>query len=269
MADEQPEVILQRMEETRTSLSEKLDELEQKVVGVMGGAQEAVSETVETVQASVEQVKDAVENTVEAVRGAFDIRGHFEHNPWMAFGGAVLVGFLGGRLIGAGARAVRSSLPHGPGLTGAHTPTATAAPPPPTYHPATSEPTPAAASTGGGKSFLGSLLEGPLGDAADELKGLAVGAMMGLFRDLAADNLPESIGKSISETVDELTTKLGGKKLPAHALGDFHQTNGSGEGHSEETDRKDMAFGAPLPAEEKDDTASEGKGKKPAKAGRR
>jgi len=268
MADEQPEVILQRMEETRTSLSEKLDELEQKVVGVMGGATEAVTDTVESVQASVESVKGAMEDTVQAVRSAFDIRGHFEHNPWMAFGGAVLVGFLGGRLIGAGARAVRSSLPHGPGLTGAHTPTATAAPPPPTYHPATSEPTPAA-SKGSGKSFLDSLLEGPLGEAADQMKGLAVGALMGLFRDLAADNLPESIGKSISETVDELTTKLGGKKLPAHALGDFHQTNGSGEGRPEETDRKDRAFGAPLPAEEKDDTASEGKGKKPAKAGRR
>jgi len=257
--EDEPEVIRQRMEESRTSLSEKLDELENKVVGVMGGATEAVSETVESVQASVESVKGAVEDTVQSIRSAFDIRAHFERNPWMSLGGAVLAGFIGGRLIGPGARAVRSYLPSvAPPATGA---------PPPTYQPPMPASTPVSAPSAKGPSW--SFLDGPLGEAADSLKGLAIGSVLGLLRDLAAEHLPESIGKSVSETVDNMTTKLGGKKLPANTFGDFLEDLNKGhEDHSEEPKHEATAFGAPLTTEDNDDRAG-GKNRKSVKAGRR
>jgi len=249
--EDEPEVIRQRMEETRTALSEKLEALEMQVVGVMGGATEAVSDTVETVKDSVASVKDAVHDTVKSIRSAFDIPGHFEHQPWLMFGGAVLVGFFGSRLMGSRASgvAVSNSTSH--------------APMPFTSAPAAASMAPAAAPAVSYQQKP-SLLDGALGDALGSLKSLAVGAAMGVLRDMASEQLPEAIGKSIADTVDDLTTKLGGKKLPAMSMAfvSHHEEESPSESGAEQ---KGAGFNpAPFTSEE-----SFERNRKPATAGRK
>ena len=69
---ENEDLIRKKMEETRTSLTEKLETLEEQVAGTVQGATAAVSDTVETVKDSVEEtvstVKDTVQETVGTVK---------------------------------------------------------------------------------------------------------------------------------------------------------------------------------------------------------
>src|SRR4051812_17988281 len=76
--DEEAERIRQQMNETRADLTEKLEVLEQQVVG-----------TVETVKESV--------NTVQHV---FDLKYQMQERPWAIMAGAAAVGLLVGYSTG-------------------------------------------------------------------------------------------------------------------------------------------------------------------------
>src|SRR5262245_19695984 len=116
MADEQPKVIRHQMEETRASLTEKLETLEHQVVGTVQGATSAVTETVENVkeavQETVETVKDSVRGTVESVKETFDLARQVDSDPWLMVGGSAALGFLCGRLVPRIGAAAAGELPH-------------------------------------------------------------------------------------------------------------------------------------------------------------
>src|SRR5262249_31653769 len=120
MADE-PEVIRQQMEQTRTALTEKLETLEQQVVGTVQGATTAVAETVENVKDAVQQtvdtVKDSVQETVETVKETFDLARQGDRHPWLMLGGSAAVGELGAYLLRES-----SSTKAGPGRFGTESP---------------------------------------------------------------------------------------------------------------------------------------------------
>jgi len=103
--DQETELIRQQMRETRESISEKVDALEQHVLSTIHDATDSVTSTVETVrdavQGTVHSVTDSVEQTVEAVKKALDIRRHVERHPWGMLAGAMLAGYFGGRLLAA------------------------------------------------------------------------------------------------------------------------------------------------------------------------
>src|SRR5262249_27050982 len=104
------EIIQQQMAETRASLTEKLETLEQKVVGTMEEATSAVSETVDvikdSVQGTVTAVNETVKESVETVKDWFDVSGHVQVHPWLAMGGSVAAGYCLGTLFN------RTSLSH-------------------------------------------------------------------------------------------------------------------------------------------------------------
>jgi len=113
---ENEELIRKQMENTRTSITEKLETLEQKVTGDIQGATGAVTGTVEAVKDTVETVKDSVTETVESVKEAvaettetvkesvkeglhtvahwFDVPSHVRNYPWLSVGIAAGAGFL-------------------------------------------------------------------------------------------------------------------------------------------------------------------------------
>ena len=72
--DDEPEVIRQQMEETRSALTDKIERLEHQVVGTVQNTTRAVNDTVENVKEAVQEtvstVKDTVSGTVEAPEGA-------------------------------------------------------------------------------------------------------------------------------------------------------------------------------------------------------
>jgi len=91
------------MEETRASLADKLETLEQHVVETVTGTTAAVSETVENVKDAVHEtvtsVKETVQDSVASVRNAFDISRQMNEHPWLLLSGSVALGYAVGRLL--------------------------------------------------------------------------------------------------------------------------------------------------------------------------
>jgi ElaB/YqjD/DUF883 family membrane-anchored ribosome-binding protein len=103
MDNEPEDVIKHQMLETRQSLAEKLETLEQQVVGTVQSATTAVTDTVETVkeavQQTVETAKASVRETVDAVKETFDVTEQVRKHPWIMVGGSVALGYVAGRFL--------------------------------------------------------------------------------------------------------------------------------------------------------------------------
>jgi len=198
------------MEEKRASLAEKLDTLENHVLGTVQEATEAVSHTVEDVKSVVdtvtENVKDTVESVADTVKHTFDMRDHVRRHPWGMFCGAVAVGFVGGRLI-APAQTEQAPAPQAP-------PSPVPTPPAPSRPATQREDAP---------SGMEELLQ--------RVKGLALGGLMKLVRDMIAEAIPETMKADVMKVVDDFTTKLGGKPVPPDTSGSngAHSSSASGE----------------------------------------
>jgi len=206
------EVIRQQMEETRANLSDKLEALETQVTETVQSATEAVSETVESVKETVENVTSAVEETVHSVSDFFDLRGHTERHPWVVFGSSVALGCLTAQLFGGeknrGERTDRwADNPAIPDWREA---------------PASSNQRPGLAGSAAGPSSpsepAAPAKTSWLWDELGRIKGLAVGALMGVVRDMAARGLQGELGKRVAEEVDSLTTHLGGQPFHGSVL---------------------------------------------------
>ncbi len=92
-----PTLIQERMEETKSQLSDKLESLDQHlhVSDTMQSTSSAVAATAEAVQVTAETVTGAM----QSVSDAFDVRRQMEEHPWMVLGGAVAVGYFAHELL--------------------------------------------------------------------------------------------------------------------------------------------------------------------------
>jgi hypothetical protein len=196
------------MEETRSHLEEKLEALENQVSDTVQTTTAAVAETVDNVKETVEKasetvgtVTEAVKETVESVGDTFNLWKQAERRPWLVFGGSVLVGFLGAQLVGRsdGEREEEEEAPS-PAPRSWSAPQENPAPPP--RHAEQPEPEE--------KSWFW--------DELGRFKGLAVGALMGVLRDLSKRVVPEPIGNRVAEEMDHLTTQLGGEPIHGSVL---------------------------------------------------
>jgi ElaB/YqjD/DUF883 family membrane-anchored ribosome-binding protein len=249
MADQQqvdmpkPEVIRQQMEETRASLAQKLEVLEDKVTSTVQEATEAVSETVEnvketvadtveavkdTVEGTVESVKDTVSTTVETVKETFDLAGHVDRHPWAMVGGSVLVGVVGGLLLGPAHRTRNltsfASTPE-PSPVPPEAPQAAWAPAsrPAEPHRQEEEPTSRKGPTWWNQLFS------VFGSEIDKLKGMAIGTLGGVVRDLVTQSASEHLRPMLTDVINNVTTKLGGQTIQGRVLPETHSQE---EAHS-------------------------------------
>lgn len=212
----------QEMENTRSAMSEKLERLENKVAATVEGAANAVTDTVESVkgavEGTVETVKESVQGTVEAVKKTFDLPRQVDRHPWAMMGGSVALGFavghfLGGRsapstqTLSAGVAATRKpqKAAHGNGWSGAKPAESTR---------------PAARAEG--PSLVTKLVQ-QFGPEIDKLKGLAVGALLGVVRDMVNKATPPEVGSQIAQVIDDITCKLGGKPISGPVSSYFGQ----------------------------------------------
>jgi len=209
---ENEELIRKQMEETRTSLTEKLETLEDQVVGTVkdtgsavSGTAEAIKDTVSTVKDSVQDtvstVKDTVEETVSAVKDTvqegvetvkswLDLKAHTEKRPWMVMGGSVVLGYFLEGMVGSGAESETVAAPDG------HAPRRE-------HH------------NGGMRHRRHE--HAPAGGLTPELgklKGLALGALLGTVRELVAGAAPDYLSEQLREIADDITRSLGGKPVP-------------------------------------------------------
>jgi len=217
---EHPEVIRKQMEETRASLTEKLEALENQVTEKVEATTEAVSGTVEAVKETVENVTETVQETVHTVADAFNFKRHFQRHPWLMFGGAVSVGCLAAYLLRRrshangegyweGEEEPQTSSRRASALAESATWEEPERPAPQPQHRAQEYSRP---EEEGKKSWFW--------EEVGHLKNLAVGALMGAVGDLAARSLPGTLGKKVAEEVDHLTIRLGAEPIHGSLVSD-------------------------------------------------
>jgi len=209
------------MEETRASLADKLETLEAQVRETVQTASSAVENVKDTVACTVENVKETVETVTESVSSVadkLDPRGYFEEHPFTAFGAAVGVGFLGGLLTG------------GTSSSGGQA-WSTSSAPPSSYGPS---PTSASYSAPREQESGGLFSGGLFREAADKLKGLAIGTLMGYLREMVSTSSPEMWKNDLTGMLDNITTQLGGKVIHHPSLA----PNGSNGAHCDKTSER-------------------------------
>jgi ElaB/YqjD/DUF883 family membrane-anchored ribosome-binding protein len=206
MADE-PEVIRHQMEEKRADITEKLETLEDELAEKVQSATDTVSETVaevkETVQDTTEAVRETVHETLQTVKSAFDIPYQVERHPWLMFGGAVALGYVGGCVLNRLEEPTHPAMGRLEGYDSEYQAELSGLPP----EGRREEPS--------ASKWLGELAV-KFRPELDQLKGLAVGAALSVARDLLGRALPEEARPKVAETVDSFIVKLGGK--PIHGL---------------------------------------------------
>lgn len=246
--DSESQVIREQMDQTRASLTDKLEELENKVMGSVQGASNAVRETVEEVMHTVESVKETVHDTVETVKGTvqetvdtvkgsvsdtvdtvretFDIQHQVDKHPWMMMAGATAVGFIAGTLMTPSHNGNGHHPHYGYGYAphnGGHQ-FATAS------HPVQEAPRHEAprheeqhqhqhSQMGEKVSGLLSALSGPMSQEMEMLKGMAIGAVLTMARDAIAKSVPPQFERLVDETVNTLNHRLGGQPMAGSGRG--------------------------------------------------
>jgi len=211
-------LIQQQMEETRASLSNKLEALETQVAETVQTAtdavqtateavqstKDAVAETVETVKDSVGEIRERVGETVRSVASFFDINRQAQERPWVVLGGAVGLGCLAGWYLTSGKNAKKAA--------------ARAPAPPQTFADATAV-QPAVQQTA--PSAPAAEKPSWFSKEVGHLRGLAIGLAMGTLRDLAKQTLPEAFSGRVAEEVDRLTPQFGGEVFQGQILPDL------------------------------------------------
>jgi hypothetical protein len=243
-------LIMEHMDETRKDLADKLEQLEKKVTGTVESVTdlvEKVPETVETVKETiaetvstvtgtvhntVEAVKDTVAETVESVKSFFDLPYQVDRHPWLMLGGSVLLGYLGGRLLLPRRSAAEEVFDLAP-----LTPEPAYPPPAPaarTYEaprvPEASRETEAEPS---GEGWLSRLSE-RFGGEIHKVKGMAIGTLLGVARDMITGWVPETLRQDVTEVVNNFTRDLGGQVIEGPILGHGQDAPRTEEPHQQQ-----------------------------------
>ncbi len=249
------DVIRQQIDESRSAMNEKLELLEGKVTesvqaatasvadataAVMETVQNAtasVSETVDSVnaavQGTVENVRSSVNGAVDSVKETFDLTQQVRNYPWQMLAGAVALGYLGSQLLQPERRSTRTArrgsersdpVPVSSNnqsqpidATFWNEPERSVA-----SHGLQTQTTAAAASSLNpvaepSPTWMGHLND-TFGPEISNLRGLAIGASLGLVRDLITSSAPETLRTQIAEVVDGFTDKLGGQHIHGSVL---------------------------------------------------
>jgi ElaB/YqjD/DUF883 family membrane-anchored ribosome-binding protein len=223
--DEEPNVIRQHIDETRSSLTEKLETLENQVLGTVRQARESVEDTIasakETVEGTIATVKSSVHDTMTSVKQTLDVGHQVREHPFASLGVALVSGVVCGAMFGGSRRRGRivgdfyqastgpeparamSSFRGEDGLNASHSNGGSWSPVS-SSHAETSRPR---------SGFLGQFDE-----ELNKLKGLAIGTLMGVVRDAAKQSLPASLVPQVESLVDSATVKLGGQPVAGRVL---------------------------------------------------
>jgi ElaB/YqjD/DUF883 family membrane-anchored ribosome-binding protein len=204
LAEQDPAAIRLQIDETRSSLTEKLEAIEEQVVDTVQNARDSMQETIDTVKDTVQEtvstVKETVKETVHAVKETFDLRLQVERHPWPMLGGSFLAGLVAGAVFGEVQHRRRMPIDR---LTSHGEVPLRSSPP---ARPFAAEP-PAAHEPGLLDRFR---------DEIDQLKGMAVGMALGVVRDVITDAVQErmpDMAEKVEDVMNRFTTKLGGQPV--------------------------------------------------------
>ena len=126
MPGESPEVIEQRLRESRRNLTAKVADLERDVTGTVHETREAVSSTMHSLHSGVNDtfatvnggLNDTIKSVVGTTTDAVDVRPHIRANPLAAVGASLAAGLVAGLLVtrkshGGSSHAAYGTAPNG------------------------------------------------------------------------------------------------------------------------------------------------------------
>jgi ElaB/YqjD/DUF883 family membrane-anchored ribosome-binding protein len=219
------ELIKQQMGQTRAALTEKLESLENKVLGTVSCTTDTISQTVHEVGATVtettQNVRATLRETFDSVRDAFNVSRQIHQHPWVMMGGSIVAGYVGGVML--------DNLEHGraPSVL----PAERLLPQGSEIRQRMEAETPTHRRTGG---FLKALAE-TFAPELEKLKAAALGMALGVVRDRISDAVPPQMREDFHQMMDRITTKLGGEAYPVGMMGSLgaesDETNGAHESH--------------------------------------
>jgi len=225
--EDQAELIMKEMEDTRTSLTEKLETLEHQISEKVQAGADVVERTTETAAQIVESVKDTVQGvtdkveetvskvtdkvgeSVHAVASTFDLKIQTERHPWAVVGLATAAGFALSTLMSRRPQFQTSTQPsqavrgkHGKGANGHGTST--------TRTPAPTEKK--------SNPLKGLLEQEWVRDQLTRLKGLALGTMLSMVRDMVKESIKGPVGERIAEEIESFTSHVGAEPIRGPVL---------------------------------------------------
>jgi len=206
--DHELEVIRDQMDETRASLAEKIEELENKVLGTVHNATDTVAsavdgakEVVASVTEGAKSVVEKVSETVNAVKESLNVSRYVEEYPWVSVGVSVAAGFCAAQLLPG--RSHSSSQEAPPASSGNYYPQPASTSTPPRREE---------------RSAIGSALKDIWNRVAGTVEELAVGTLMSGLKGLVSQGLPKEWQGELTRVLDETTTRLGGKVMQGNPL---------------------------------------------------
>jgi ElaB/YqjD/DUF883 family membrane-anchored ribosome-binding protein len=222
MTDEsEPEMMRHQMRVRRAALAEKLETLERKIVDTVrdarDGVREAIRDTREAVVETVQTVKDSVHSSVDSVKETLNVPRQVDRNPWTMFGGAVAVGFVAGCLLD---RAPANRISAQPSGSSPSTPSPGASVTGLTGNGRRAMPTAAAAPASPEESWVNQLAR-TFAPEIQRLKGMAIGVVAGVARDMVKESVPETMRQQVGEMMDNIATKMGGATVQSDVLEQF------------------------------------------------
>lgn len=198
VAEQVVDVMRQNIDSTRSDLADKLEALEDRVMGTVQNAQD-------TVDGSIQMARE----TVASVKQTFDIRHHVDQHPWLMLGGSVVAGLALGSLLATMLRRSRQT------------------PARPAGNEAPSFMRPQQRGNGDGAAAPAPMVQAPPPDGPgvfdlfheeiNKVKGMAIGFVMGRVRDSIKDSLPPDLATRIEDVMNSVTTKLGATTVPEHS----------------------------------------------------
>jgi len=206
MADEL-EMIRQQMAQTRAGMAEKLESLEYQIRDDVHTAATKVSDSVDKVMEQIDTTKASISNTVQSIKETCSVTQQTQKHPWGMMAGAAAVGLISGRLL------------HGNNSNGSHRDQQITSPPRsvhsdddvPRVH-ASAESPAVIASEERQQDVLAKVLDSFRPEIAI-LKGMAIGAMFGLLRDVVLRSAPPTLEQQLGTAFDGLTVRLGGQPI--------------------------------------------------------
>lgn len=158
------------------------------------------TQTVEHAGETADAMRESFHESVESVRHALDLEEQFNKRPWTLIAGAVSLGFLGGAVL------------HGDGAPAAG-PTATTQ----------EKPRRRAADHRGSLARLAGQFEPELA----QIKGMVLGALFGIVRDLASKSAPQKMHDELEDVINGITVKAGGTPVQGPVLREPVSGNGT------------------------------------------
>ncbi len=215
--DPEPEVIRHQIDETRSSLAEKLETLEHEVMGTVESAKETVQDTIDSVKESVHDTitsaRETMHDTVESVKQTFDVPLQVERHPFTMVGLSLVSGLaLGALLGGRRTRDIPYRMSEASEVPG----------PRREMPPAAAWSRPESEHFSAKPSFL-DRLTGQVGGEFEKIKDLAITTLVGVVREMGEKAVPalkENVEHMLSDAAAHFTAP-NEHNQPAEACSDF------------------------------------------------